>query len=1216
MLFAERNLIVKKLATMYEKKLKPHVRKILLGLLAFFVLFSLAGFFLLPPIVKLILTKQLSKSLNREVAINQLKINPYNLKVMAKRLTVKGLRSDEPFVSCEEIFLNLQSISVFKMALILEEIRLTKPYIMIARNKDLSYNFSDLLEDKEDVAAKKQNAKPLKFSINNIIIENGSIDFLDGPKETHHTVRDVKIGIPFLSNIPSDVERFVQPHFSAKIDNANYSLDGKTKPFAESLETHINVDIKDLNVPHYLTYVPLNMRFKVVSAVVDTTAKVSFVQTEEKRPSLAVEGTVTAKNIVVKDAEGGPLVRLPLLNISIAPSHPLSGLIHLSNLSIESPELEIRRDEKGDLNTQSFLIEETKKRVAAREAGETPPLSLNIDTITLSKGKISFVDLSGGEPFKTILNPVDLKVDHFSNDKGKKTAYALSFRTEANETIKGEGEFSADPLMVDGGLGITSVVLKKYAPFYKDIVFLDIEDGRLDVSTRYKIVSSRGKETEVNLSGISATVKSLRLKKRGEKENFFTAPNLSVSGTALNLVKKEITIGNFSTENGELLVKRSSNGDLNLLTLTPSPPAPKESPKDPKGAEKPLVPAEPWVVSVKQMLIDKYTVRLQDETTRRPATLVAQNLRLKGENISSAGSSKAGLDLSLLLNGKGGISVLGTVDMEPLAADLRVGLKGIELVPFQPYFMDKVEIRVTGGAISCDGRLSIASNDKKEIKTAYRGKASVANFSSIDRLSGEDLLKLESLSMSDLNVAYAPLSIDIKGVSLSDFYTLVLVNSQGKINLQEVLTPRQSKAEKSSEPVRQEPATASVEKKESQNNIIKIDEVTLQGGTIDFKDESITPEFSTHLSEIGGRISGLSADQDTTADVELRGKLNDYAPLEITGKINPLRDDLFVDLRARIKDLDLSPATPYSGKYAGYTIERGKLAFDVSYSIVEGKLDSQNNIVIDQFSFGEKVDSPQATNLPVKLAVALLKNRSGEIRLDLPVAGSLDDPKFSVWRVIGKILLNLVAKAATSPFALLGAVFGGGGEELRYVEFDDGSAKITESNVNKLNIVSTALQDRPSLRLDIRGHVDVEKDREGLKQVRFERKLKLQKLNEIVKEGQPAIPVDEVQIEAQDYEKYLKRAYRREKFPKPTNFIGLTKDLPAPEMEKLMLTHIEITVGDLRTLASERAMKVREEILKSGKVEPERVFIVEPKSLAPEKTEKLRNSRVELRLGS
>jgi hypothetical protein len=448
---------------------------------------------------------------------------------------------------------------------------------------------------------------------------------------------------------------------------------------------------------------------------------------------------------------------------------------------------------------------------------------------------------------------------------------------------------------------------------------------------------------------------------------------------------------------------------------------------------------------------------------------------------------------------------------------------------------------------------------------------------------------------------------------LTDYYALVLVNPQGKINLQEVLTAEEPETEKTPTPARQAVASTSPREKAPPNKI-KIDQVTLQGGKIDFEDKSVKPEFSTRLSDLGGRVSGLSAEQNTTADVELLGKLNDYAPLEITGKINPLRDDLFVDLKARIKDLDLSPATPYSDKYTGYAIEKGKLSVEVKYLISKGKLDSQNSIFIDQFNFGNRVESPQATHLPVRLAVALLKDRKGEIKLDLPVTGSLNDPKFSVWHVIVHILANLVAKAATSPFALLGAVFGGGGEELSYIEFDYGSTVITEPNLKKLDTVSTALQDRPSLKLDIEGHADIEKDRVGLKQLLFKRKLKAQKLNEMVKKGQPAVPVDEVTIEPAEYAKYLKMAYKKEKFPKPKNFIGMTKDIPVPEMEKLMLTHTEVKEEDLRALASQRAMKVDDVILKSGRVEPERVFILEPKSLAPEKKEKIKASRVDFTL--
>jgi hypothetical protein len=1054
-------------------------------------------------------------------------------------------------------------------------------------------------------------SKPLRFSLNNIRIENGSIDFLDGPKQKKHTVRELNIGVPFLSNIPSYIERFVQPYFSAKINDTLYTLQGKTKPFADSLETSIDINIKDLDILYYLAYFPMKMNFKIVSAFLDTDAKISFIETKEKKPTLTVTGDVSLKKIAVNDSHNKSLLRLPLLAVSIAPSEPLSKIIHLSRVSIQSPELEILRDDKGVINAQSILPEEEKTQPGPKKSEDTSPLALDIDEIQLAGGKATFSDLSRSKPFKTVLDPIEMKVDHFSNAKEKRSTYAISLKTEAKEAVKIEGEFSMDPLGAEGMLEIKSVPLKKYAPYYRDKIQFDIEDGRLEFSTHYKYAKGE-KEPDINLSGISLLLSALRLKKEEEDEDFLTIPNLSVRDTVVDLTKKEMKIGSFSTQNGEVLVKRFKNGDLSLLQLT-APTIPKEPLGEGESGGKREEPEKPFTISIKQMMVDQYTIRLEDQTPSEPVIIVVQNLKLKAEDLSTAKNSKGKLALSLFLNEKGTISTTGTVGIDPLAADLKMELKGIEIAPLQSYFTDKVKITVTGGSISTAGALSFTSTEKKEIKASYKGEASLTNFSSVDKLNGQDLLKLESLSFTDLNVGYTPLSIDINGISLKNFYARVWINSEGKINLQEIMkaeAPRAGMAPTS--PPQKEKGTSTPKREEPSNNI-KIGQVVLQGGKVDLADESVKPEFLMSLAEMGGRVSGLSADENTAADVEFHAKLNDYSPLEITGKINPLRDDLFVDLKMKMDGLDLSPATPYSGKYAGYAIEKGKLSFDLKYLIVKRKLDSQNNIFIDQFTFGDKVESPQATKLPVKLAVALLKDRRGEIKLDLPVTGSLDDPKFSVWGVIFRILINLITKAATSPFSILGAIFGGG-EELSYVEFDYGSTALMETSAKKLETITKALSDRPSLKMDIEGHVDMEKDREKLIQVLFDRKVKAQKLNEIVKKGQPAVPVDDIQFEPGEYEKYLKMAYKKEKLPKPRNILGIPKDIPAPEMEKLMITPIEVKEGDLRALASQRSMKVKDAILKSGQVEPERVFILEPKSLAPEKKEKVKDSRVDFKL--
>ncbi|MGA2515061.1 MAG: DUF748 domain-containing protein [Thermodesulfobacteriota bacterium] len=989
--------MVKKLLEIYKNKLKPRLKKIFIGIIIFFAAFTLLGFFVLPPILKSILTKKLSENLHRSVTINQIKINPYALSVAVRGLTIKDKDSSETFVSFDEFFLNLQSVSIPKMALILKEVRLTNPYIKIVRRADKSYNFSDLMEKKESAPPEKEKSKPLRFSLNNIKIENGSIDFSDEPERIKHAVRELNIGVPFLSNFPYYIERYVQPHFSAKINGTLYTILGQTKPFADSRESSFDITINDLDIPYYLAYAPTKMNFKIVSAFLDTKVKISFIEAKDKKPSITVSGNVSLKKIAVDDGQKKPLLRLPLFDISIAPSEPLSKIIHLSKVSIQSPELEIRRDQKGRLNVSSLLQEEKTKPVPEKVT-DSAPFSLDIDEIQMTGGKISFSD------------------------------------------------------------------------------------------------------------------------------------------------------------------------------FTPS----------------------------------------------EPVTMTAKNLDLKVEKISTAKNSKGKLSLSLLLNKKGTISTTGSIGIDPISAELKMDLKGIEIGSFQSYWADKVKITVTSGAFSTTGNLLLGSAGNQGFKINYRGNAALSNFASIDKANAEDFLKWESLSFNGLNVGTNPFLTDIKGISLTNFYSRVIMNAGGTLNLQEILEKGEPKIETPSPPVTQEKTTTSAQKKvplspkESSKNI-KIGTITLQGGRIDFSDRSVNPEYSTRLTEIGGRVSGLSSEETTLADVDLRGKLDDHAPLEITGKINPLKEDLYVDLKVRFKDMELSPTTPYAGKYVGYTVEKGQLSLDLKYLIVKKKLESQNYIHLNQLTLGDKVESPHATKLPVKLAIALLKDRTGEIKLDIPVTGSLDDPKFSVWGIILKILINLLAKAATSPFSLLGALFGGG-EELSFVEFDYGSTVIAEQNMKKIDTLVKALHDRPALKLDIEGHVDLEKDKDGLIQYLFNKKLKAQKLKEMVKNGQPAIAVDEVKIEPAEYEKYLKMAYKEEKFPKPSNFLGMAKDLPVPETEKLMLTHIEIKEGDLRNLASQRAMKVKDAILKSGQVEPERMFILEPKSLGPEKKEKVKDSRVDFKL--
>ena len=1204
---------------------KPAVRKGLIAGVAALVVYTLFGFLALPLVLKSVLSKNLSEALHRKATIREIRVNPFELSVSIRGLAITERDSPGAWVSAEEIYANLQMASLIRGGPVLSEVRLSRPYVNIVRRKDGSYNFTDLINEFTKKPAKP--GKPLKFSLNNIQVIDGSIDFNDVPKETRHKIRAIRIAVPFISNLRYYVDRYVQPSFTAVVNGEPVALKGKTKPFSESMETTFDVNISHLDVSHYLEYVPLEREYEIPSAILDVNAIVSFTDHKNKLPTLTVKGDVTLKDVRVLGKDKSPMIHLPMVKVTVSPTDLAARDFRLSSINVQDPEIDVSIDRNGKLNLLSLIprkqngnsIEEKVEKTAPVEGAGVKEQKFNVDSIRIAGGIVRFADASRGLPFGTKLGGIRVDVDGLGTEKGKKAVAMLSFSTEDGETVEVKGNLSLSPLGSEGSVSLGRVVLKKYAPYYSDAVRFDIDSGTLDVRSGYSFAEGDG-GPELRLSGLGASVANLRLRKREEKEEFLAIPGIEVKETEVDLPKKQITIGGIATAKGSISVRRSADGEMNVTRLLPSgaelagPAGAIRARMEPEGKK----PAEnPWGITVKETVIDRYSVRFEDRTTDPPVAVDLEQLRLKVENIATGGKRHGKFSFATLYNRQGSISLGGTFAIDPPAMNASLKVNALPIGSMQPYYAEKVKILLTGGSISAEGNVSVDAAKGMPLRAGFRGEVSVNDFSSMDKALEEEFLTFASLHFGGVEVGYQPTSVAIREISLTDFYSRIIVHPDGTLNVQGIVakegTGQDNTALKPATVAENANAAPSDNASQAPGVPVRIDTVTLQGGKVNFSDHFIKPNYSASLVEMGGRVSGLSSEEGRLADIDLRGKLENSAPLEIVGKINPLAKDLFLDLKVDFRDMDLSPLSPYAGWYAGYYIEKGKLTLSLKYHIEKRKLESENKIFLDQFTFGEAVDSPKATKLPVRLAVALLKDRNGEIHLDLPVTGSLDDPKFSIWGVVWKIIGNLLVKAATSPFALLGAVFGGG-EQLSYLEFDPGHIDIPAAEEGKLVHLEKVLGDRPGLKLEVEGHVDVEKDREAMRQQIFRRKVAAQKLADLAKSGQPVPALDNVRVEAAEYPKYLTLAYKAEKFPKPRNFIGMAKDLPVPEMEKLMLTNIQVTDSDLRQFAVERASHVRDRLVASGKVEPARIFLVEPKTLPPERKGKLRDSRVDFRI--
>jgi hypothetical protein len=1202
-----------------------HLRRLLIGGVSAVVLYTVLGFLVVPALARSIGQRKLSEFLHRQVTIEQVRLNPYAFSATVRGLRIRDRDGSRDLFALKEVYVNLEVASLLKGGVVIRQLRVVEPAISLVRTAEDRYNFSDILAAGPPAPPTPPGGKPARFSLSNIELVNGHVGLDDRFKSTRHEIAGINVSVPFVSNFPYLVDTFVQPAFSATINGTKLAIQGRTKPFADSLESTIEVNLVKVDLPYYLAYLPVKLRLKLRSAILDTNLKITFIQYRDRAPRVDVAGGVALSALDVVDDKERPLLKLPLLDVDIASSDLLSNKLSLRRISLNGLAVHLRRGSKGELQLQSLLAPDSTPAPAINPASakadkteKSQPWLVELAEFKLDKARIVFDDDSNAQPFHPTIDPLTVTLHHLTTAPGGLAQLAVAATTDAGEHLGVTGKLGVDPVTFDGTLSLKGISLPRFAPYYASQILFELRQGTLDLSVPVRL-AMKGKELELVVSGLATDLRELQLRRHGDREDFLRLPELAVRETNFDLGRREVVLGNISTTGARIRVERGGKEQpWNLETLMPvAPPtaraaSPRAVPAPAEGDRN----AQPFALTVKKLDLKGWSVRIEDRAPRIAAITTLDRIGLHVEGLGTARGQQGRVNLQARLNQSGSIGVVGTLDITPLQANVELQLKTLPIIPVQPYFQDSVALLLTSGQVGAKGRVVLATGPKGPAVT-YKGEFSVGDVVVVDRGGSEELARLGSLRVTGIDAMSEPFKLSIGEITISDYGANVVINPDHTINLA-LLVPEPGKGANKPAAATATPVTAAAgpgaagpASAPGANLPVRIEAVVLRAGTINITDRSIHPAFGTSLNDLGGRIAGLSFEESERASVDIKGRLGN-GPLEISGRINPLAKKPFIDLAFKLSDVDLSAMTPYSGKYAGYAVEKGQLYLDLKYLIEARKLDAKNDVRLAQFTFGHAVDSKDATGLPVRLAVSLLKDRHGVIHLDMPVSGSLDDPKFSVWGVVLMVLKNLLIKAATSPFALIGSLFGQG-EELSWLEFEPGRAEIPAGERVKVNNLGKALFERPALRLEVEGHADPARDLEALRRQEFQRRVKAQKVKETLAGGNDAN--NSVVVSAAEYPQYLKLAYRaEEKIAKPKNALGMVKDIPVGEMERLMLSAIVLTQDDLRLLARQRAQVAREQILRVQKIETERVFLVEPKRIPPEHKDKVRDSRVDFRL--
>ena len=1153
----------------------------------------------------------------RTLSIGSISINPIGLTVTVSDLSLSEADPETPFITWQKLTLSLSLKSLYYMAPVIDQLQLDTPYVHLERLAENRFNFSPLIPKAEEPVNPEPAGEPARFSINNLTIRNGTVELVDSSldEQIRHSIHDLTLALPAIGNLPYMVENPVQPMLHAIVNDAPVDIKGELKPFAEAREMQLNLSLDNIDLPFYLGYVPMELPVQLRNGRLSFDLELLYRLASDAGPDLELHGHIDLTSLDIRDRQNERLFFLPLMQVDIAPTRPLAKDIHLSALQVYNLEVHLNRNRQGVWNHSRMAMDsdqpaspETEPAPESERQESDQPLRLLIDDFRLRDGVVHFKDDVPAGGFATTAQEINIDLQKFALDTSEAIPFKLSLATKHDEKIAVHGDFLLKPFTLQLQTELKDLKVAIYAPYYQDTYSVPLGgsmsvSARLDINPQQPLLVSQG-----HLAWEDAYMAFNKTEGMG-------IALLELTGLSFDMAENRLELASYVAKDGRVNFSRSDAGHWSLLSnnfpvLAKLIEAPEDAPPPASKDE-----AQEFRYQIDELALVNWQFDVRDDMPETSVNLQAREFNLTFHNLAAPEKVESPFEFSTTFGHKGRVNLGGKVSLAEQSVDLKGQLKNIALNTFAPYVSEQANLVLQNGTLNLTTNVSVAP-EQEGFKVRFDGDLGISRFHLLDGIHREDLLKWDSLQLARIKGQTGPMELSIESITLSDYFAKVLIDQEARLNLVEVFRKEGSPAG-DGDAAGDSSATLSSEEQtatEPSRPAIRIDTVILQGGQVDFTDRNLPRVFHADMRELGGRISGLNSEPEARAEVDLRGSLRGQSPLTISGAVNPLAEKLFLDLKLSFRDIDLSPMSPYSGNYVGYLIEKGKLNLSLEYKVEDNQLKASNEVFLDQFTFGQSVESEQATSLPVKLAVALLKDRNGEIHLDIPVYGNLDDPQFSIAGVVWTIIKNLLVKAATSPFALLGAMLGGGDEDFSSIHFDYGSAHLSPTEQDKLQRMAQALIDRPSLDVEVSGFIDPDNDPEGYRKEQLSTEIRRLKYLDLVEDKAlpEGVSENDVQVPAEEYADYLWQVYKEADFPKPRNFIGITKKLPEGDMEKLIYANTEVNQEVLGKLAQARALAVQNFLTEHGQLPKQRIFLKEPDITAAPDDETNNRARVEL----
>lgn len=818
--------------------------------------------------------------------------------------------------------------------------------------------------------------------------------------------------------------------------------------------------------------------------------------------------TVEAREFRVSEPSGVPIMGFERLHVNFQVSSLFRWALTFRDVILDGPSLNIVIDREGNLNlerlagggTETAAPVKTEQAEGAEESKAPPRLVLF--NIEVNEARVDVTDARQPVPARASFHPLTIHLADISTLPEREGEYVLTAAGADGTALQWSGRLTLHPLRSQGFMSFKHIPLETPWTFVSSMVNILPPEGELNLETRYH-VDLEADTTTAALQGLGLRLQGLGLRTDevflrlpelaldvesvdltgGRVDNYalalqdlslgfagttrpaFQLGRYALEGGVIDLASRSASVERLELTEGIIDVIRDRDGTLNLVRLLDAPGVILNS----TGGEEPPEAGEPWNFFLETLSLSGFRTHVTDLSVRQEGTILdIDDMTLTLSRFD--GTSPSPFEASLNLLQGGSITASGTVEPAAAAFESVIAVQNLSLPVIQPYLAQVAALTLKSGRLSTGGTIGRAGTGA----LSYRGQMGVADLQVIENSTNDIMVGWSQLRVPTFSFSLDPDGLEVDTLSLVGLTGKLIISEEGKVSVVEAFKSGDEPAEEALEERAAAPEAG-------EPFPVRIGRVTLDKGNLHFADFSLKPQFDTRIHELKGVITGVSSAPGTRTRVELDGRVDRYGSSRISGEMNFFDPKEFTDIVMLFNNLEMTNLTPYSGRFAGRRINDGSLSLDLQYRIENSRLVSNNKIVIESLVLGDRVESPDAVNLPLGLAVALLKDANGVINIGLPVTGSLDDPEFSIGPLIWQVFVNLITRAVTSPFRALGALLGSEDETLNMVLFEPGSRSIPPQEEKKLDRLLEALRQRPQLKLMVTGRYDAEADGVALK---------------------------------------------------------------------------------------------------------------------------------------